>query len=50
MSTVIFYYWLENVSTKEEKRVPSFSWLGDVNEVIGGKWVIKDWSIEEEVM
>ena len=51
MKTIIFYYWLENINNnKETKRIPSFSWLGDIDEIIGGKWIIKDYTFEEEII
>jgi hypothetical protein len=48
--TIIFYYWLENVITKEKKQVTTFDYLGDVNEISADGWKIVDWTYEMEVL
>ena len=51
MKEYIFYYWLKNINnSKETKQVTSLSWLGDINDIIGGKWRITDYTFEEAVM
>lgn len=47
MSYPIFYYFLKNERTGEEKRVTSSEYLGDVNQKCTEDWIIEDWCMEE---
>lgn len=50
MKTIIFYYWLENVMTKETKQITTFDYLGDIGDISADGWKITDWTYEMEVL
>ena len=43
----MFTYWLKNEKTREEKRIVSSEYLGDIGEKNADDWVIEDWTVEE---
>lgn len=46
-SIPVFYYFLTNCITGEEKIQMCFNYLGDVNDIVG-EWLITDWTMEME--
>jgi len=57
MSIPIFYYWIKNIITGEEKQITVFCYSGDVDEFLKdtNDWIITDWTyemqnVEEAVM
>ena len=48
MSIPIFYYWIKNIITGEEKQITIFCYSGDVGEFLKDRndWIITDWTYE----
>lgn len=43
----IFYYWLKNEITGEEKKLTTSDYLGDIDQKSADGWIILDWTMEE---